>query len=209
MKILYPAEYGIVPQNITGETFEYIFGRQNTLLEKVLLSRKIKGPCWLRIKNSELQKNFNVTWSKYEIVVNNYKDIFVEDNSKMTMPPLKILSLSLKSLYINGINELLAISIIMKDNYYVEDFEKTAKEKEIICATILRKLENKSHPLDIYEKISNKAKKDSSNLAIASNETALISIFLSKLSLFDPDVIVGHNLYSGQLDLILNRISNF
>jgi len=206
MKVLYPAEYGIVPQNIVGETFDYIFGKQNSLLEKVLLSRKIKGPCWLRVKNVEIPKNFNITWSKFEINVNNYKDIFVvEDSKPMPMPPLKVLSISLKSLYINGINELLAISLIMKENYYVEDLEKS--NKEIISSTILRKIENKKHPSDIYEKLSLKSKKEGNNLTIAQNETALISIFLSKISTYDPDVIVGHNLYSGQLDLILNRIS--
>jgi len=204
MKVLYPAEFGFLPQNISGETFDYIFGRQNSLLEKVILSRKLKGPGWIRIKNFEIPKNFNITWSKYEINVCNYKDIFVIEETK-PMPPLKILSISLKSLYINGINELLSITLFMKDNYYVEDLEKS--DKGVITSTLLRKIENKKHPNDIYERLSSKLKKDGYNLTVAQNETALISIFLSKISSFDPDVIVGHNLYSGQLDLILNRIS--
>ena len=49
--IKYPAENPPLPANLTGNTFECIFGANQSMLELFLLKRKIKGPCWLTIKN--------------------------------------------------------------------------------------------------------------------------------------------------------------
>lgn len=51
LKIKYPAENPPLPANLTGNTFECIFGANQSMLELFLLKRKIKGPCWLTIKN--------------------------------------------------------------------------------------------------------------------------------------------------------------
>jgi len=51
LKIKYPAENPPLPANLTGNTFETIFGANQSMLELFLLKRKIKGPCWLTIKN--------------------------------------------------------------------------------------------------------------------------------------------------------------
>lgn len=51
LKIKYPAENQPLPMNLTGNTFETIFGANQSMLELFLLKRKIKGPCWLKIKD--------------------------------------------------------------------------------------------------------------------------------------------------------------
>jgi DNA polymerase alpha subunit A len=38
--------------NLTGNTFECIFGANQSILELFILKRKIKGPCWLTITNA-------------------------------------------------------------------------------------------------------------------------------------------------------------
>lgn len=40
----------MLPSDLKGETFSHIFGTNTSCLEHFLLSRKIKGPCWLDIK---------------------------------------------------------------------------------------------------------------------------------------------------------------
>lgn len=37
----------------------------------------------------------------------------------------------------------------------------------------------------------------------------MLKIFISKLESFDPDILVGHNLYTGHLDEIFNRINKY
>ena len=44
------AEYPTLPVDLKGATFSHVFGINTTSLEHFLLSRKIKGPCWLDIK---------------------------------------------------------------------------------------------------------------------------------------------------------------
>ena len=52
LKIKYPASMPPLPLGMTGNTFETIFGAQQSMLELFILKRKIKGPCWLTISNA-------------------------------------------------------------------------------------------------------------------------------------------------------------
>ena len=52
LKIKYPASMPPLPANLTGNTFESVFGTQQSMLELFILKQKIKGPCWLTIKNA-------------------------------------------------------------------------------------------------------------------------------------------------------------
>lgn len=47
---LLKAEFPALPPDLKGATFSHIFGTNTSSLEHFLLSRKIKGPCWLDIK---------------------------------------------------------------------------------------------------------------------------------------------------------------
>lgn len=49
LKIKYPATMPCLPANVTGNTFETIFGTNQSMLELFILKRKIKGPCWLTL----------------------------------------------------------------------------------------------------------------------------------------------------------------
>lgn len=40
-----------LPQDLKGETFSHVFGTNTSGLELFLMNRKIKGPCWLEVKN--------------------------------------------------------------------------------------------------------------------------------------------------------------
>jgi len=52
LKIKYPATMPSLPANLTGNTFESVFGTQQSMLELFILKQKIKGPCWLTIRNA-------------------------------------------------------------------------------------------------------------------------------------------------------------
>lgn len=207
LKVKYPSDQTL-PANLSGETFDYVFGRNNNLLEKVLLSRKMKGPSWLKITNFEQPTNFNVTWCKYEVVVSDYKKIEIDNSNTFPTPPLKLLSMSTKTINNNGTNELLAISAIMKDNYYIED-EKGLNKMEMSDPSnsfviIMRKYDPSGLKLDQYDMFKNKF---GNGFVLGQNENALINQFINRVSIFDPDVVVGHNLYTGHMETLFNRIS--
>jgi DNA polymerase alpha subunit A len=212
LKVKYLADYGTIPTNLQGEHFSYIFGRNSSLLEKIMLSRKLKGPCWLKIKNFEQPTSFNHTWCKYEIVLNDYKQIEVDHETIMT-PPLKIMSLSTKTVNNGGVMELFAITAIMKEKYYVEDDKGQNDINNFMPLIVLRKHDQNLNAMskginlkvDAYDAL--KKRYGNTNFLIGQNESAVINQFINRVHQFDPDVIVGHNLYTGHMELLFNRIS--
>ena len=52
VKIKYPASMPPIPFGLTGNTFEAIFGSNQSMLELFIMKRKIRGPCWLTITNA-------------------------------------------------------------------------------------------------------------------------------------------------------------
>jgi DNA polymerase alpha subunit A len=51
LKIKYPATLPSLPANLTGNKFECLFGCNQSMLERFILKQKIKGPCWLTIRD--------------------------------------------------------------------------------------------------------------------------------------------------------------
>jgi hypothetical protein len=43
-----------LPTDLQGDTFQCIYGANQLALEYVLIDKKLKGPCWLNIKNCGL-----------------------------------------------------------------------------------------------------------------------------------------------------------
>lgn len=211
LKVKYLADYGTIPTNLQGEHFSYIFGRNSSLLEKIMLSRKLKGPCWLKVKNYEQPTSFNHTWCKYEVVLNDYKQIEVDHETIIT-PPLKIMSVSTKTILNGGVNELVAIAAIIKEKYYVEDDKGQNEMNEYTPLIVMRKIDQsipsaKSINLKVDAYDAFKKRYGNSNFLLGQNESAVINQFINRVHQFDPDVVVGHNLYTGHMELLFNRIS--
>jgi DNA polymerase alpha subunit A len=115
MKIKYPASMPPMPQNLTGNTFECIFGSGQSMLELFLIKRKIKGPCWLTIKNFKKNTEYRRSWAKHEIVMENPKDVEVTiDDLNKASPPLVSLTFSMKTVRNqHNTNEIAMISCIV------------------------------------------------------------------------------------------------
>ena len=218
LKIKYSAEYGKLPHNLQGKTFDYIFGKDASLLENIILNRKIYGPCWLKVKNFEYGKSMGLTLSNFEIVINDYKNIEVlpdEIQKNKIIPPFKILSLSTKSIQVNNSNELFCIACTLIDNFHIEDEKGHNDINKFQPLIFFRKIDNtlpifKDRLNSPFNSIGIKEidiKIFGGNVLNAGNETALISQFLNKVYQFDPDIIVGHNLYNNHIENILSRIN--
>lgn len=113
-----------------------------------LLSRKIKGPCWLRIKSHE-PTHFNITWSQLEVNCLKCKDIVVTEENKPA-PNFKVLSFSTKSINNNGINEIISIAGMMKDNYSIDEDSINKKDNFSQNFVIMRKVDFKIVASDFY-----------------------------------------------------------
>ena len=230
LKIKYKAEYGTIPPNLNQKTFDYIFGKKSSLLENILLKLKIKGPCWLKIKNfTENNLNFLRTWSDYELSLDDFKNIEVitKNNSgaDIPIPPMKLVSISTQSIRIKNGNELYCICCALKEGYHVEDVKGSNKVDDFKSLIFARKIDNKMSifknnsgdkndlniNLDNIPDLNNLSKLREllkiGNIYLANDEKSLLITFITKISAYDPDIIVGHNLNNKHLDLILSRIS--
>jgi DNA polymerase alpha subunit A len=99
-----------------GKTWTHIFGTQQTALERFILKRDLMGPNWLRIKSFK-RSSSPVSWCKLEIIVdnmNNIAPVSALEQMKET-PPLKVLSLSMKTVMNNNSNEIVMISGIVHE----------------------------------------------------------------------------------------------
>ena len=228
LKVKYKAEYGTIPPNINATTFDYIFGKKSSLLENILLKLRIKGPCWLKVKNfTENNLNFLRTWSDYEISLDDFNNIEIltkQNNNGIVppIPPMKIVSISTQSIRNKNGNELYCICCALKDGYHVEDVKGSNKVDDFQSLIFARKIDNKMSifkndkndlniNLDSIPDLNNNTKLRQmlsiGNLYLANDEKNLLITFITKINSYDPDIIVGHNLNTKHLDLILSRIS--
>lgn len=57
-QVRYPASQPQLPLGLTGRHFSAVFGANQSMLEALLLKRKIMGPCWVMLKNP-VRKDFH------------------------------------------------------------------------------------------------------------------------------------------------------
>lgn len=229
LEIRYNSNLGQIPANLNAKTFDYIFGRNNSLLEIVLIEKNIRGPSWIKIeKDCFYDKNGNnhITWSKFEIEIDNYAkalNVFDVNNSTnndksfylnnpnfnylKTSPPLNVLSISTKTITINDHPEIYSICGTYIDKYLLEDEKGENERQNIVPLIVVRKVDHPHIKFEDLEKIKNKPEFKGSVFMVAQNETAVINQFINKIGQYDPDIIVGHKLYSEHLDFLINRIN--
>jgi DNA polymerase alpha subunit A len=127
------------------------------MLELFLLKRKIKGPCWLKIKDfvQVKENNHKSTWCRHEIHIANPKNVFweIEDLNKPS-PPMVALSFSLKTTRsANNTNEIAMVSCLTNNDINQDGPTSSNKLKQF---TIMRKLEKKPWPFDLQQKLKQK-----------------------------------------------------
>ncbi|XP_030058230.1 DNA polymerase alpha catalytic subunit isoform X2 [Microcaecilia unicolor] len=200
LEVKYSAELPQLPQDLKGETFSHVFGTNTSSLELLLLSRKIKGPSWLEIRNPQLS-NQPVSWCKVEAVV--LKPDLVNLVRDLAPPPLVVMSLSMKTIQSlkTHQNEIVAMAALVHCQFPLDKAPPQPPFQKHFC--VLCKPNDCIFPYDYKEEIMRKNAK----IEIAATERTLLGFFLAKIHKIDPDIIVGHNIYGFDLEVILQRIN--
>lgn len=115
LKIKYDATMPALSNNLTGNTFDCIFGANQSMLELFILKRKIKGPCWLTLTNVQKSTDFKKTWCKQEISIEDPKHCYATvDDLNRESPVLTAVTFSFKTTRSqNNTNEIAMISCIV------------------------------------------------------------------------------------------------
>lgn len=205
LKIKYAADHPPLPPNFTGNTFECIFGANQSMLELFLLKRKIKGPCWLKIKGFEKASAYKGTWCRHEVIVKDPKNVFyeIEDLNKPS-PPISTLSFSLKTTRSqNNTNEIAMISCLINPEV---NQDGPTESKRMDQFSLIRKLDRKPWPFDLQQRLK---QKQDSKVSLFDTERQLLEAFVAKVHQCDPDVLLSHNLCGSVFEVIMARIQFF
>ena len=119
LKIKYDCTMPSLPSGLTGNSFECLFGANQSMLELLILKRKIKGPCWLTLKVPQKLTDFKKTWCRQEIFVNDPKNIEItlDDLNRTETPPFSSFTFSFKTCRSqHNTNEIAMISCIVNNN---------------------------------------------------------------------------------------------
>lgn len=205
-----------LPADLSGRTIERVLGTSYSALELFLLKRRMMGPCWLEISGASLvDESERISWCRSEYVADNPKHVraMTDDNIEqarlMKVPPLTTMSLSLKTVmnHQDNRNEIVAIGIVIHHDVALDDSTPAIKRQNVEQLTLVRQLIGMPMPPGFQKDISDSQKRRG-NLATkaVNSETILLNLFTALLQRNDPDVLVAHNFYGFDLDVLLHRM---
>ncbi|XP_028935411.1 DNA polymerase alpha catalytic subunit [Ornithorhynchus anatinus] len=199
LEVRYSAELPQLPQDLQGETFSRVFGTNTSGLELFLTSRKIKGPCWLEVRNPQ-PSNPPVSWCRAEAAAPRPDALSVVRDA--APPPLVVMSLSLRTVpnAKTHRHEVMAVAGLVHHGFPLDKAPPQPPFQSHFCA--VSKPDDCVFPYDFREAIDGKKAK----IEVAATERTLLGFFLAKVHKIDPDVIVGHGIYGFDLEVLLQRI---
>uniref|UniRef100_A0A8C8JSX9 DNA polymerase n=1 Tax=Oncorhynchus tshawytscha TaxID=74940 RepID=A0A8C8JSX9_ONCTS len=199
LEVRYSAEYLSLPSDLKGATFSKVFGTNTSSLEHFLLSRKIKGPCWLDIKTPQLS-SVPVSWCKVEAVA--MRSDLVTVVKDLPPPPLTVMSISLKTVQNPKThhNEIVSLAALVHHSFHLDKAPPQPPYQTHFC--VVSKPNDCIFPYDFMDAV----KKKNGKVEIAATERTLLGFFLAKMHKLDPD-IVGHDIFGFDLEVLLQRIT--
>ncbi|KAK8048372.1 hypothetical protein PG994_010102 [Apiospora phragmitis] len=204
LKLLYPYNKPQLPQEATGETFSHVFGTNTALFEQFVLWKRIKGPCWLKIKDADFGSLKNASHSKLEVLVEHPHMVSCDsDSDNLDAPPLTIMSVAMRTTFNAKANkqEILSISARIYESISLAD---TTPAEKLPCRTFtLIRPNGAAFPIG-FEKLAKERKKGL--IKLMKQESEILSFFLAQVDVVDPDVIMGHQLEGVDYSILLNRL---
>ncbi|CAN8020701.1 unnamed protein product, partial [Ixodes persulcatus] len=198
LEIVYPARFPELPKDLTGRTFSAVFGTNTSSLESLLIGQKLMGPCWLELQNPSAP-NVPVSWCKLEVVLSKPGDIVVAKSEPA--PPLVVMSLSIRTVPNDATNqnEVVAVSVLAHHTFPIDKQAPSPLYQTHFCA-----LTRPSGTLFPYGFSGSMCKH--TTLEVVDSERSLLILFAAKLQRLDPDIIVGHDVQSYDLNVLLHRM---
>uniref|UniRef100_A0A3B3QW26 DNA polymerase n=1 Tax=Paramormyrops kingsleyae TaxID=1676925 RepID=A0A3B3QW26_9TELE len=200
LEVRYSAEMPPLPSDLKGETFSHVFGTNTSSLEYLLLSRKIRGPCWLDVKTPQLSTQ-PVSWCRVEAVAQ--QSSFLSVVRDLPPPPLVVMSICMKTVENKAHqNEIVCLAALTHHKFPLDKAAPRPPFQTHFC--VVSKPSNCIFPFDFQEAVRRKKGK----VEIAPTERTLLAYFLAMMCKIDPDVIVGHDIYGFDLEVLLKRMGD-
>ena len=201
LEVLYSSQFPALPPELQGETFSRVFGAGQTSMECFLLERKVKGPGWLDIRAATPAAP-PTSWCRLEAAVQEPAAVSVSTCTD-DPPPLCVVSLKLATV-INPKtqqNEIAMAGLLAQPA-----FSLSAPSQELFTQhfCLLTRPADTAWPFD-WER-AGQAGASITKLEKAGSERELLSLLLLRIQKLDPDIIIGHDLASFDLEVLQHRL---
>ncbi len=219
MKVVYDAKYPAPDEEVCfngRKNVAKILNGKASTLETFLLKRKLMGPCWLRIQNPDPSER-NVSWCALELQVPSPKQVKRLDSlvapgtPPRPAPPVVSVTLKLKTV-VNpktAKNEIVSVSAVCHKRVLL-DTSTDQSPKLMTQISLIRPIHLEEDgiqrgmakfPRDIDKEIAAKMPQ----LKKMPNERALLSMLVTQIGNWDPDVLVGHHAWGHDIQVLLTR----
>lgn len=218
LKVVYDAKYPVPDRDVCvsgGKTFEKILGSGASNLENFLIKRRLMGPGWVRIYNPKTPMG-NASWCKWECTIDGPKSLQRLDlvttaaGERVTIPespPVSTVSIKFKT----AVNpkshklEIVCVSALFNSTVQLDAATEEAF-RNMKQLTIVRPLNFETNgTMAQFPRDMEKETKNMPELQKSPNERALLSRLFAQLGSWDPDVLVSHNGWGHDIDVLLSR----
>jgi DNA polymerase alpha subunit A len=180
-----------------------VFGTNTPLFEQFVLWKNIMGPCWLTIEDAEFGVLHNASHCKLEVQVSKPGSITPIESDNLDAPPLTLMSIAMRTMLNIKDNKQEILSISARIYRDISLTDSTDPEKlPSRSFTVLRPVAS-NFPLGFNEDVQ---KRSGGLVKPVKLEQELLSFFLAQVNLYDPDVLIGHQLEGVDFSILLSRL---
>uniref|UniRef100_A0A914C0B3 DNA polymerase n=1 Tax=Acrobeloides nanus TaxID=290746 RepID=A0A914C0B3_9BILA len=185
LEVQYEGNLTCLPANFSGDTFTHVFNTTSTALERILVERDLKGPCWIEIVDA-VTANPQISFCDFEYTVDmtRMKGISMLNKSQVDpIPSISLLALNIISVVNEKSreNEVVMISLIYDAKSSLE--KPNTDIKRLTSKTILCK---GNLPINLK-------KEQMEHIIKVTNERQLLSRLLVEVRNFNPDILLAHD----------------
>uniref|UniRef100_A0A8D3CC77 DNA polymerase n=1 Tax=Scophthalmus maximus TaxID=52904 RepID=A0A8D3CC77_SCOMX len=216
---LLPREYKANPK--TGEVSDTPVEMMEVYQEINELSEKFKI---MKFKSKKVEKNYSfeipdvakpfptfsglaelmnqpVSWCKVEALA--LRSDLVTVVKDLSPPPLTVMSISLKTIQNPKThhNEIVSLAALVHYQFHMDKAPPQPPYQTHFC--VVSKPADCIFPYDFKDAV----RKKNGKVEIAATERTLLGFFLAKMHKIDPDVLVGHDIFGFDLEVLLQRIN--
>lgn len=210
LKVVYDPS-GPAPKNgLSGTTFTNVFGAHQSLMEHLLLTRRIMGPSWLRLQPGSFQ-NSAIKISSCEVELRITPSAITapkneEQRRKLnemgcptSSPPLRLMTLNMQTVQKTAQHghEPVTVACTMHPNFSADASESEQHLKLGMSSwRAVRRYDTRPLPVLPQHQVD-----------AFPTEHSLFEALLQKIQDFDPDVIACHDAYGFDLEVLASRMS--
>ncbi|KAM0750832.1 hypothetical protein T439DRAFT_289087 [Meredithblackwellia eburnea MCA 4105] len=194
--------------------YSHVFGSNTKPFERFVIDRKVMGPCWLNVSNATISQagvrslHSPVSWTKFEVEAEK-DDISVfgvdDPNAPKANPPLTVMSISLRTVInlVSNKREVVCACTRVWNDANIDDTRPLREQPS--SAMILARPLHTPFP-NGFERVCREKKQPGETVLPLKDEKAILSQLLATIFRTDPDIIVGYDFATTELDVLLNRI---